>query len=197
MTHWGGWALNWLKRNSLWLAAIGLMLASSGLDGVYLGKLMPADWAWLGLVLNTMADVSGLILTYWYGRLQQERSVKKRRLARVLLAAEIIAVGYSWFFAWRQLLAVMPAVEAAGYRVLAPIAAGFIPLLLAFIGYAQSLSETQTHDSAPQPAPAKVEPEPAGYHCKLCSYVGATQHALNAHQRAHSNGKRKVREVER
>ena len=44
----------WQKflKVSLWVASIGLMVASSGLDGAYLAKLMPAGWGWLGLWLN-------------------------------------------------------------------------------------------------------------------------------------------------
>jgi hypothetical protein len=95
--------------------------------------------AWLGYVLNTVSDIAGMVLTYWYGRLQQDRSTRKRSLARLLLVAEGVAVLYSWFFSWRQLLIVLPAVEGDNTRWVAPIAAGFIPLLLAFIGYAQAL----------------------------------------------------------
>ena len=129
---------DWLLKSSLWMAGFGLMLASSGLDGAYMARWMPPSWGWLGFVLNTTAAISGMILTYFYGRLQQD-GAKKRRLSNVLLAAEVVAVGYSWFFGWRQLLAVLPVVEPVDYRWVAPLAAGFIPLLLAFIGYAESL----------------------------------------------------------
>ena len=51
-------------RVSLWLVSIGLMLASSGVDGAYLTKLMPAHWGWMGLVLNTTADIASEVIMY-------------------------------------------------------------------------------------------------------------------------------------
>jgi len=115
-------------NNSLWLAALGLMLASSGIDGAYMSKMMePALWP-LGYVLNTVSDVSGMIIIYWFGRLRQDRKGSKRyRLAIALLPAELIAVGYSWFFSWRQLIIVLPNVEGQEAYWVAPIAAGFTP----------------------------------------------------------------------
>jgi hypothetical protein len=60
-------------------------------------------------------------------------------LAVALLPAEIVAILYSWFFSWRQLRAILPAVEPEAWPWVSAVAAGFIPLLLAFVGYAQSL----------------------------------------------------------
>lgn len=197
---------DWLKQNSLWLIGLGLMLASSGLDGVYLSRLMPQGQPLvalvLGLVLNTMSDVAGIVLTYWYGRLQY--SEKKRGPSNILLGAEAVAVAYSWFFSWRQLRIVMPAVESEDWRWVSLIAAGFIPLLLAFIGYAQSLRDTRTSNKQEQSAP-KPEPEPVKlalpFQCPHCSYATDTQAGLNAHQRVHkgtrSNGHHKQSEPER
>ena len=48
---------SWITRVSLWLVSIGLMLASSGIDGAYLARIMPAGADWLGYVLNTMSDI--------------------------------------------------------------------------------------------------------------------------------------------
>lgn len=126
-------------QNLLWIIGFGLMVASSGLDGMYMARWMPPGWTWLGFVLNTTADASGMVLMYFYGRLQQDTSIKKRKLSSVLLAAEFVSVGYSWFFGWRQLLFIMPTIEPNDYKWVAPLAAGFIPSLLAFIGYAESL----------------------------------------------------------
>jgi len=130
----------WMLDNSLWIAALGLMLASSGIDGAYLSKMMePRLWV-LGYVLNTMSDISGMIIMYWFGRLRQERKGSKRyRLAIALLPAELVTVAYSWFFSWRQLITVLPTTEGLAAQWVAPIAAGFIPLLLAFIGWGQAL----------------------------------------------------------
>lgn len=182
----------WIRDQSLWLVGAGLMLASSGLDGVYMAKWMPTDWWPLGLVLNTVADVSNLTLMYWFGRFRQSPKGSKRyRLAAALLPAELVAVAYSWFLSWRQLRAVLPAVEPEHWRWVAPIAAGFIPLLLAFVGWAQALLAGKLDEvpavgaaSATRPAP---EPAPA-YVCEQCGNVYGSQQALNAHGRAHSNG---------
>lgn len=130
----------WIRNQSLWLVGLGLMLASSGIDGEYMSTWMPGDAAWLGYVLNTVSDVCGMVLTYWWGRLRQFPSNSKRyKLAMVLLPAEIVTVSYSWFFSWRQLRLILPRIEGIDAPWVAPIAAGFIPLLLAFVGYAQSL----------------------------------------------------------
>lgn len=123
---------------SLWLVSLGLMLASSGLDGAYMSKWMPGGWAWLGLVLNTMSDIAGMVIMYWFGRLQQSGRTK-RRLSYALLLSEGVAIGYSWFFSWRQLRMVLPPLEPRDWEWVSAVAAGYIPLLLAFIGYAQSL----------------------------------------------------------
>ncbi len=136
--------MNRLQQWSLWLVGLGLMIASSGTDGAYMARWM-ADLpgiggaAFLGYVLNTTSDVASLVLTYWYGRLQMDRSSTKRRMSHVLLGAEAVAVAYSWFFGYRQLRLVLPAVEGDAAQWVAPIAAGFIPLLIAFVGYAQAL----------------------------------------------------------
>lgn len=135
---------NWLLRNSLWLAALGLCLSSSGIDGQYMAAWMPSGMGWLGYVLNTVSDLTGMVIMHQYSRLQQTRRNEaggKRRLqlSRVLLGAEVITVGYSWFLSWRQLRIVLPAVEPVAWPWVAPAAAGFVPLLLAFVGYTQGL----------------------------------------------------------
>jgi hypothetical protein len=146
----------WFRDHSLWIVSLGLMLASSGIDGAYMAKWMPLRFGWLGLVLNTMSDISGMVLVYWYGRLQQDRSSRKRRLSNVLVAAEVVAVLYSWFFSWRQLRAVLPQYEEDDWKWVASISAGFIPLLLAFVGYAQSLLAGRIEDPKVEKAPAQV-----------------------------------------
>jgi hypothetical protein len=189
----------WVKRNSLWLVGLGLMLSSSGLDGVYISRWMTGA-PWLGFVLNTMSDVANLTLMYWYGRFRQSPKGSKRyRLAGAMLPSEIIAALYSWLFSWRQLRAVLPAVEPEHWRWVAPVAAGFIPLLLAFVGYAQSLLAGKLDDepSRASDKPA-AQPQPS-YACQLCSRAFGSQQALNGHMRAHngnrSNGKRESSEI--
>ena len=182
----------WAKENSLWIVSAGLMLASSGLDGMYMSAWMPGGWAWLGLALNTMSDVAGMVLMYWYGRLRlSPRGSKRYKLAAALLPAELVAVAYSWLFGWRQLRAVLPAIEPEHWRWVAPIAAGFIPLMLAFIGYAQSLLAGKLDIVVVEQEPKRARAEPEPYHCDECARGFATQQALNAHSRVHSrsNGK--------
>jgi len=129
-----------IQRNSLWLVGLGVMAASSGVDGAYMSAWMPDGAGWLGYVLNTTSDAGSEVLMYWFGRLRQERKgSKKHRLSLLLLPAEIVIVAFSWFFSWRQLLRVLGPVEGAQARWVAPVSAAFAPVLLASIGYAQAL----------------------------------------------------------
>ena len=157
---------SWLQNNALWLSGLGLMLASSGIDGAYMSRWMPDGAAWLGLVLNTVSDLAGMVLSYEYGRLRHDnaKSSKRYKMAGALLGAEFVAIAYSWFFSWRQLRMVLTWEP----EWVAVAAAGFVPLLLAAIGWAQALlSEPAEAAQAPrQPAPPVVEsaqpmPEPA------------------------------------
>ena len=185
----------WVKRNSLWLVGLGLMLASSGLDGVYMAKWMSGA-AWLGFVLNTVSDVANLTLMYWYGRFRQSPKGSKRyRLAAAMLPSEIIAALYSWLFSWRQLRAVLPAVEPEHWRWVAPVAAGFIPLLLAFVGYAQSLLAGKLDDEPSRASEKPAEQQRPSYACQLCSRSFGSQQALNGHMRAHSNGQKESSQI--
>lgn len=153
LRKWGKWCWD----NALWFASIGLMLASSGLDGAYMARLM--EWEWLGYVLNTVADLAGMLLIYWFGRFRQHpKGSKKYKLALGLLPAEIVAVAYSWLFSWRQLLIVMPPVEGRDTWWMSRLAAGFVPLLLAFIGYAQSIAGGRV-DAATEDTIAKAKQE--------------------------------------
>jgi hypothetical protein len=145
----------WLHENALWLVGLGLMLASSGIDGAYMARLM--SWPALGYVLNTTADVAGMTLTYYYGRLLRDnaRTSNKHKQARYLIISEVVAVGYSWFFSWRQLRLVIRAIEPVEYEWIAVVSAAFIPLLLAFIGWAQSLIVTPP-DATEKPVDTKA-----------------------------------------
>ena len=191
--------VDWVRRNSLWLVGLGLMLASSGLDGVYISKWMSGA-PFLGFVLNTMSDVANLTLMYWYGRFRQSPKGSKRyRLAAAMLPSEIIAALYSWLFSWRQLRAVLPAVEPEHWRWVAPVAAGFIPLLLAFVGYAQSLLAGKFDDEPTRASEKPAVEQEVRYVCALCSRSFGSQQALNAHRRAHngnrSNGQRESSQI--
>ena len=185
-----------LLDNSLWFAAIGLCLSSSGIDGAYMA-LMMEDPLWsLGYVMNTVSDVSGLIIMYAFGRLQQEsKGSKKWKLSKRLLGAEVVAVLYSWFFSWRQLVRVLPDVEGPNTVWVAPIAAGFVPLLLAFIGWAQAIKAGKFEEQksvAVQPL-YKVEQSSVVDELLVCPICSATvdksgapwksKRALNAHVR--------------
>ena len=134
----------WLIDNSLWLAGLGLFVASSGIDGYYLVSLN-AWGAVGGYALNTTSDIVGMLLMYWFGVFQQSDNEKKRMASWVLLGSELVTVAYSWLFSWRQYRTVIFEVETnpIGFNNevewLAFLFAGFIPLLLAFVGFAQGL----------------------------------------------------------
>lgn len=167
----------WLAflANSLWFASVGIMLASSGIDGAYLAKIMQPSW--LGYVLNTVSDVASEILMYWYGRLTQDYSSSKRRRAKWLLLVEIILAGFAWLFGWRQLLPIIEAHEGAAAWWLAPLMAAFTPVALIGIGYAQSLLAgriEKTTETQEEPQPAESAPTPAIVSEHACDYCGAT-----------------------
>ena len=148
---------NRLLQASLWLASIGLMVASSGLDGAYLAKLMPDGWAGLGLVLNTMTDITSELGMYWYGRLQMDRSSNKRKRARWLLVGQVVLVGYAWLFSWRQLVPIIARVDpGAGW--MAPLAAAFIPAALVVVGYIQALLAGRIEAARNEPQVVQSEP---------------------------------------
>jgi hypothetical protein len=151
-------------RISLWVASIGLMISSSGLDGAYLAKLMPPGWGLLGLVLNTVADVTSELGMYWYGRLQMDKSSTKRKKAKWLLAGQVILVGYAWLFSWRQLVPIIAQVDPDA-PWMAFIGAAFIPSALLVVGYVQALLagriENEKVDAAMESSAVQVEPEPA------------------------------------
>jgi len=151
---------NGFLRISLWLASIGLMIASSGVDGAYLAKLMPLGFGWLGLVLNTVSDVSSEIMMYWYGRLQMDASSAKRKGARWLLAVNGLLVGYAWLFSWRQLLPIVRQIEQGAAEWLAPLMAAFIPVALVGIGFAQALLAGRIETVKEAPKVAKLDNTP-------------------------------------
>lgn len=193
----------WFSNSDLALVTIGLMLASSGLDGVYMALWMPESVPWLGYVLNTMADIAALVLSKRFARLQRQRDPLKRRLSFVILAADIVAIGYSWLFGGRQLIRVMPIFEPTAWPWLATVSAGFIPLMLGFIGYAQGLSDIRIEQSEDKPAEstaASLSEPTARYVCETCGHSVNSQNALNAHQRAHKskdNGKEQSKTMAR
>jgi hypothetical protein len=117
-------------------------------------------------------DVANPFISHRFGQLQQDPSQAKRKASWVLLGAEVVAVAYSWFFSWRQLLRVLPAVEPADYIWVAPISAGFIPLLLTFMGYAESLAQAKATDVPQGP-----------YLCQACGRPFKTQAGLQSHTR--------------
>lgn len=145
---------NRLLQASLWLASIGLMIASSGLDGAYLAKLMPDGWSWLGLLLNTMTDLTSELGMYWYGRLQMDRSSTKQKRARWLLVGQVVLVSYAWLFSWRQLVPIIARVDPGAWWM-APIGAAFIPSALIVVGYTQALLAGRVEDAK---ATAKIAP---------------------------------------
>ena len=142
---------------SLWIASIGLMIASSGFDGAYLARMMPTGWGWLGLLLNTMADITSELGMYWYGRLQQDVKAKRKK-ARWILAGQVVLVGYAWLFGWRQLVPKMRQIDPDAATWMAPLAAAFIPMALIVLGYIQSLLAGRIEDAKPDKESAKPAP---------------------------------------
>jgi len=135
-------AWNWCLGKSLWIMSIGLMLASSGIDGAYMSQWMPRQAYWLGYILNTTSDVASEVLMYWFARLRQERKGSKRwRMALWILPAVALIVLYSWFFSWRQLRVVMASFEGPSTEWVSIVSAGFVPLVLVATGYAQAIKD--------------------------------------------------------
>lgn len=152
----------WIIDNSLWLAGIGLFVASSGIDGYYLVQLNA--WGAIGgYALNTTSDIVGMLLMYWFGVFRQSENETKRKLSWGLLGSEVVTVLYSWLFSWRQYRQVIYTVEtnalggASEIEVLAFIFAGFIPLLLAFVGFAQGLQTSDGQKASDVPDDSRVD----------------------------------------
>jgi hypothetical protein len=129
--------------------------------------MSPGLW-FLGYILNTMTDITSMVLTYYYGIFSHD--VDKREAAQRLLNAEVVAVLYSWFFGWRQLRFMLPSVEvdpltgsAWEVELVAFVSAGFIPLTLAVVGYAQSLQvadvDVKPQDVKPTVKSSAVKPQ--------------------------------------
>jgi len=178
----------WINDNALWLVGLGLMLASSGIDGAYMARLM--SWPALGYVLNTTADVAGMTLTYYYGRLLRDnaRTSNKHKQARYLIISEVVAVGYSWFFSWRQLRLVIQVIEPVDYEWIASVSAAFIPLLLAFIGWAQSLIVTPP-DADGKPVDTKAVTTGAKVETTGQLVAASEQEAVSTGRRMDTTGK--------
>jgi hypothetical protein len=147
---------SWFLSVSLWFTSMGLMLASAGIDGAYLTKLMPVGWGWLGQVLNTTSDIASEVIMYWFGRLQMDASPVKRKRAKWLLVAEFVLVGFAWLFGWRQLLPILTQLEGENARWLAPLMAAFTPTALIAAGFAQALLAGRIEKSEPVTKSAQV-----------------------------------------
>ena len=178
-------ALKWLWGASLWFVGFGLMLASSGIDGAYMAKLMP--WPWLGYVLNTVSDIGSEVLMYWFGRLRQyPKTTKRYKMASGLLIAEIILTSFAWLFGWRQLLPILTRIEGAQAAAwLAPVFAAFTPVSLVAVGYAQALLAGRIESEADQSKTVQEQKQAAvqelvtseksnGHKKYACPYCGAT-----------------------
>jgi hypothetical protein len=185
---------------SLWFVGFGLMLASSGIDGAYMAKLMP--WPWLGYVLNTVSDIGSEVLMYWFGRLRQyPKNTKRYKMASGLLMAEMILTGFAWLFGWRQLLPILTRIEGAQAAAwLAPVFAAFTPVSLVAVGYAQALlagriekeqieqAETQEQTQATQEVAQSLALSEHGnghkpHTCDWCGREFASKQAKSAHLR--------------
>lgn len=144
---------SWISNNRFWLVGIGLMLASSGLDGAYLAAVMGP----LGFVLNTTVDIASEVIMNEFAMIRRSsaRASRRYRLAGWLLACEAVLVGYSWFLTWRRLLIVLPPIEGAATWWVALVLAGFVPIGLIATGYAQALVVSR-ESAGEQPVAEKV-----------------------------------------
>lgn len=159
-------AWQWVLHASLWIASIGLMLASSGFDGAYLASLMPAGMAWLGFVLNTTMDVTTEFVMFKFGRLQQDIKEKRKR-SWVLLVGLFVLNVFSFLFGWRQVLPILRRVDPEAAQWMSMVVAAFIPTGLLVVGYTQSLlagriekdksgkKEDKSASTVPQALPAE------------------------------------------
>ncbi len=128
-----------------------LMLASAGVDGAFLSMWMSDGFGWLGYVLNLVADATGYVLSNAYGRLQNDEDDDKRKLSKVLLVGEFVNIAYSWLFSYLVLrdrfltIFTRPIFGNVNteLEILAFVSAGFVPLTLTFLGYADSLNKTK------------------------------------------------------
>lgn len=190
----------WVENNGLFVISGGLCLASSGLDGAYMATWM-GKAPWLGYVLNTTSDAATLALSYWYGRLRMDYSSVKRARSSLLLVADLVAVGFSWFFSWRQLLRVLPSIEGVNTWWVAPTAAVFIPILNAALGYGQALragrvkaeKDTEDTQTAAQ-ITAHVSGNGREKPYKICSLCGFTAYSPQAYA-GHCKGAEHKRRV--
>lgn len=141
-------------RVILLAASVGLMIASSGLDGSYLSRAMGP---YFGYTLNTVSDIVSEVLMYAFARIRQtaRKDSKAWKLSYILLGINLCIVLYAWFFGWRELLITLPAVEGAAAAWVAPIMAGFVPIGILGAGIAQALvdgkfDQSSTTDAKPE-----------------------------------------------
>lgn len=209
----------WWQANRARAINLVLMTASSGIDGVYLGKLMESPDGGgiliLGLLLNFAADYTNQEIMMWFGRFRQGTKIQKA-LSWLLLPCAAMAIGYSWLFSWRQLRPLVYAVETqpiaakVGASALAQVLeveslafayAGFVPLLIAGLSLVDGIRAGKFRNEPVtkprQQDASKIKPAIVGFQCQHCQAEFATHQALNAHQRVHNgNGRRaKVQEV--
>lgn len=151
----------WIDRNMLMIMAMAVSLASSGIDGAYMSKMMTDPLWFTGYILNTVADIATFQLANWYGRLEQRGTGAHEWQIRRVLYGEYTAIAYSWLFSWRQLRPVLRAIEMppngiplfsgvnwwgidwarVEFEVVTAILAGFVPVVNYHLAYAQALRD--------------------------------------------------------
>jgi len=142
---------DFLQDNALMVSGMLLMLASAGVDGKFLSMWMSDGMGWMGYILNLVSDASGYVMSNAYGRLQNDDDERKHNLSKVLLVGEFINIAYSWLFSYLVLrdrfmtFFTRPIFGnlTVELEVLAFVSAGFVPLSLVFLGYADSLNKTK------------------------------------------------------
>lgn len=144
-----------VNENILMLSGMLLMLASAGVDGLFLSMWMTKGFGWMGYVLNFVSDCSSYIMSNAYGDLQGNPDPEKRQRSKALLYGEFVNIVYSWMFSYlvlrERFVFIMARPIFAKYatletELLAFVSAGFVPLSLVFLGYADSLNKRYVDD---------------------------------------------------
>ena len=148
--------------------------------GYYLASFALGWWGLFGYLQAAAVDLAIWRSSWWY---RKYTGRKQRRWALLgVLAFSLVSAWYNFGYYtmrgpslpwWHR--ALMAAVLPAGVALLSYLSAQKDESKY-------GTSKKQPEPSKPEPAPSLVQP----FTCDVCGKVCKNQHALNAHQRAHS-----------
>jgi len=201
----------WAHGNPLAASNLGLMLASGGIDGVYLQKLN--GWVMGGYILNIVADFASHELMVSFGKLWKRKANWTKVAKWFVLGVAVLSVFYTWLFSWRQLRFMVYVVETnpmakalklGSYwetvekEVIAFLSAGFAPVMIAGLGLVEGIM------FIPEPAASKeiakgskkiatannesekLPPTPKEkFKCRTCDREFKSPQARGAHEKVH------------